>query len=375
MVQIFRNAHGVEGLHLATDCFSEEVERRIFSAKWRYRGSRNGRESGGPTGPTSWWPDDYTKLTNLIRDCGLLPGYVPPNYCLHLKYPVGSAFCHHYDSRHRWGEVIVGVNLGQSGVIYFVPKDGHESMLPPGMNSIRVTLPRRSIYIMSGASRLDWMHGIAKQQPTQPPPSWNKQNVRVSLTFRSTKVFSDVYLKRQHQIETDAVKKAELKARRDSQERFYPVREYGGAKMSKDEVERHRKKANELLDKMDRGEIRAQLRFEQHEVTFPLPAACASNGYVTNGATVAPAVAFQGGGRLLGSADDSDNEMKKAINASLRSLAEDRATRRRKKDHSGRSSSDKGIVVVDLLSDDEEDQKKEFGCNGKMSPDVIVIDD
>mmetsp|Transcript_8362 Transcript_8362/g.16946 ORF Transcript_8362/g.16946 Transcript_8362/m.16946 type:complete len:186 (+) Transcript_8362:973-1530(+) len=146
-------------------------------------------------------------------------------------------------------------------------------------------------------------------------------------------------------------------------------------KMSKDEVERHRKKANELLDKMDRGEIRAQLRFEQHEVTFPLPAACASNGYVTNGATVAPAAAFQGGGRLLGSADDSDNEMKKAINASLRSLAEDRATRRRKKDHSGRSSSDKGIVVVDLLSDDEEDQKQEFGCNGKMSPDVIVIDD
>eukprot|EP00984_Skeletonema_dohrnii_P025064 scaffold14195_cov155-Skeletonema_dohrnii-CCMP3373.AAC.11 len=226
---------------------------------------------------------------------------------------------------------------------------------------------------MSGASRLDWMHGIAKQQPTQPPPSWNKQNVRVSLPFRSTKVFSDVYLKRQHQIETDVEKQAELKARMDSQERFYPVHEYGGKKMSEEEVERHSKKANELLDKMDRGEIRAQLRFEQHEVKFPLPAACGSTGYVTNGITVAPAAAFQGGGRLLGSADDI--EMKKAINASLRSLAEERATRRRKKDHNVRSSSDKGIVVVDLLSDDEEDQKKESGCNGKRSTDVIVIDD
>jgi hypothetical protein len=69
--------------------------------------------------------------------------------------------------------------------------------------------------------------------------------------------------------------------------------------------------------------------------------------------------------------------MKKAINASIRSFAEERATRRRKKDHShsGRSSSDKGIVVVDLLSDGEEDQKKEYGCNEKKSPDVIVIDD
>ena len=38
MVQIDRNAYGVGGLHLATDCFTEEVERRIFLAlphkKW-----------------------------------------------------------------------------------------------------------------------------------------------------------------------------------------------------------------------------------------------------------------------------------------------------------------------------------------------------
>jgi hypothetical protein len=90
----------------------------------------------------------------------------------------------------------VGINLGQSGVIYFVPKDRDEAMLPPGMDSIRVTLPRRSIYVMSGASRFDWTHGIAKQQPIYPSPSWNKENVRISLTFRSTKVFSDVYLER-----------------------------------------------------------------------------------------------------------------------------------------------------------------------------------
>ena len=32
---------------------------------------------------------------------------------------LGAAFKEHFDSRHRWGETVVGVTLGQAGVIYF----------------------------------------------------------------------------------------------------------------------------------------------------------------------------------------------------------------------------------------------------------------
>ncbi len=371
MVEISRNAHGIEGLHLATECFTEEVEKRIFSSG--YMGSEDiGKRTGKASGPMKW-PCDYNKLANLIRDCGLLPGYVPPDYCFRVVYPIGAGFGHHYDSRHRWGEVIVGVTLGQSGVVYFVPKDGQESLLPPGKDSIRVALPRRSIYVMSGASRYDWKHGIVKHQPIHPPPPWNTRNLRISLTFRSKKIFSDVYLERQLQNETDMKKRAELNARISAQKQFYAVLGYNDPRVTKGEEEEQRRKANKLLDMMDSDVIQAQLRFRQHEVTFPLPISYKSNKYENSSnaaSALAPAAVFPGSGRLLGSADDE--EMKSAIDASLRSFAKEQAARRRKNDHSSRSS-DEGMIV--LSSDDDEDQKKESPiCKKKRPNEVIVID-
>jgi hypothetical protein len=368
MVEISRHVNGIEGLHLATDCFSEEVEKRIFLSG--YKEGTNERIINGETVPwragrvsgPSEWPDDYFKLVNLIRDCGLFPGYVPPDYCFRIVYPEGAGFFHHYDSRHRWGEVIVGVTVGQSGVIYFVPKDGQESLLPPGRDSIRVVLPRRSIYVMSGASRYDWKHGIVKHRPTHPSPSWNTNNLRISLTLRSKKVFSDVYLERQLLNETDVMKRAELSARIAAQKKFYPVLEKNGSKLTKVEVEIQRKKANALLDFMDSGAIPVHLRFHQHEVTFPLPK---SDNYSGAALALAPdAAVFPGSGRLLGSADDDDDkEMKNVLDASIRSYAKEEAARKRK------------IDLVDLVSsgEEEDDQKKESICK-KKTPEVITID-
>ena len=107
MVRIVRDAGGVRGLHVAYDCFTEEVEERLFrsvSEVQHVPGTRTGVE---PMGPTSW-PDDYTRLCNLIKDCGLVPDLVPPNYCLPLMYPPKAGFAPHFDSRYRWGECIMG---------------------------------------------------------------------------------------------------------------------------------------------------------------------------------------------------------------------------------------------------------------------------
>ena len=156
-----------------------------------------------------------------------------------------------------------------------------------------------------------------------------------------------------------------------AQEKYYPVKKKNGPPLTKVEVEVERMKANALLDKMDSGEIQVQLRFHQHEVTFPLPTSFTSNGYGNTGATVAPAAVFPGVGRSLGSAHK--DEMKTAIDASLRSFAEERAARRRK--IGSRSSADEGEVVIDLLSDGEDDQKMGAGRTKKQCPEVIVIDD
>ena len=110
-------------------------------------------------------------ICNVVKDSGLFPGYITPDYCLALNYPPGAGFQHHFDSRYRWGETVVGVSLGQPSTIYFTPGNAKtkKNGVPNDMNgdnsgltvriknypksdsfAIDVELPRRSIYVMSG---------------------------------------------------------------------------------------------------------------------------------------------------------------------------------------------------------------------------------
>ena len=93
---------------------------------------------------------------------------------LRYMYFIGAGFQHHFDSRYRWGETVVGVSLGQPSTIYFqpgnakqkkkgIPTQEQQSILSVRVKeypksesfAIEVTLPRRSIYVMSGASRVE----------------------------------------------------------------------------------------------------------------------------------------------------------------------------------------------------------------------------
>eukprot|EP00985_Skeletonema_marinoi_P007192 scaffold3145_cov73-Skeletonema_marinoi.AAC.3 len=452
-LRIIRNVGGIEGLHLATNCFTEEVERRLFTSIDE-SGYQSGKRTWGgqPTGLIRWpydWPEDYNKLVNLVRDCGLLPDYVPPDYCLRLMYPPKAGFQFHHDSKYRWGEVIVGVNLGQEGEIMFTPDRVEDAFDQAAYSSefgsksagvgksMRIKLPRRSIYIMSGPSRYVYKHGIAQQKPTQAPPSWNTLNMRKSLTFRSTKVFSDVYLERKLQeaaeLEVNHEMRIQLQSRKEAQDKFKP----NGTRAV---VAQERQNATLLLNMMDSGIIPCQLRFARSEVTFDfdLPPGVASvqqqqqqqqqqqsgsstssshsfgaigvsiGGGVTSVVPPAPAAAhapsaaaaaFQGEGRQLGSsinnggvAGDDGDMMQMAINASLRSLAEERAARSSKKRKRRKCESDEGASesceeaspkkrsggagvkggVIDLVGEDDEEDKKIEG-NHENNCDVIVI--
>ena len=93
----------------------------------------------------------------------------------------------------------MGINLGAPSVIQFIPQ--------PKQGGTGVTqniyLPRRSIYIMSGASRVAWKHGICKVSKENggtkdaPAPSWNPEGKRRSLTLRSTKTYNCTWLQKQ----------------------------------------------------------------------------------------------------------------------------------------------------------------------------------
>jgi len=120
---------------------------------------------------------------------------------------------------------------------------------------------------MSGASRVDWKHGIRKQPKNIPQtPSWNPHSMRRSLTLRATKPYSDVCLERL--VEADPYNNA-LKQRLLAQQKFKP---------ETDNLERDRQRARELIGMLE-NMLPSQARFRQDEVTFPLPpeAVAASN--------------------------------------------------------------------------------------------------
>ena len=324
----------------------------------------------------------------------------------------------------------------------FLPtKDGDKAELAARTNgqqkTARVPLPRRSIYVMTGPSRYDWKHGIVKQKPTDPPPSWNPNNLRKSLTLRSTKVFSDVYFQRAVQSEQDPVRRRELLARQKAQLKFKP-QDGRGERLSGDALQRQASVAHQILQQMELGFLPADLRFRQSEVTFPLPSGVPTAASTPNGnrrmgsgsnyfggghiqvdqgsflgaSSSISSAAFQGEGRRLGGGgsgnggNGNDGDMQQAINASLRSLAAERAKRKQGGGYPSssllgnddaempsppkRGRNGPGIVgsaagVIDLASDTDDEEKKEEGDDedDKKMPakqknvdddDVIVID-
>lgn len=219
--RIIRNAGGVPGLMVALNAFTEEAERRLFEEQSLFLSEfsfdpRNNKRISLSTLPMTWSPDVFS-LCNLVSDSGLWSEYFTPDYCLGLTYPPGASFQSHFDSRHKWGESVVGVTLGQGGTMYFTPsnkEDNKPSEIEDnflndlgkpafrikhycqGKYAIELDLPRRSIYIMTKEARVSYKHGLRTQKPANfaPPPYWNPNNLRRCLTLRHTKCFSDICL-------------------------------------------------------------------------------------------------------------------------------------------------------------------------------------
>ena len=108
------------------------------------------------------YPREWIELLKIIT--GLHPSCKDFDHALQLKYQPGVSFRAHYDSKKRWEECIVGVNLNSEVELYFTKKDN---------NTVSVIVPPRSVYILTGESRYEWRHGIKKVK-----------NLRYSITFR-----------------------------------------------------------------------------------------------------------------------------------------------------------------------------------------------
>jgi len=396
---LIRDAGGVSGLHVLLDAFTEDVERRIFQTgeplnQPEQVNHEYGKRLGCHLGPEGFDAvPDLHRVCNAIRDSGLFPGLVEPDYCFAITYPGPSAdgggaeFQVHLDSRYRWGETVCGVTMGQGCLMRFqaltdaVKRRGPPAGPSPGSLlqwtvvetaggfSVDVQLPRRSIYVMSGAVRTEWKHGIRKLStknlaPFPPPPAWNTFGMRRSLTLRPTKAYSDACLEQQLR---EAPGDAALQARLTAQRKYPPQR--GDEKPNAADLRALRERGAELARQLNAGRA-TRFRFEPHEVNFPVDYAKGDGG--PRGAASMPAqlggtcqLGNRGGYRLGGNCSiqqpaplDEDEQMKRAIALSLQET-EQRPARFSQPPAAAAaassSSSSSGIVTVDLTSDNEDD--------------------
>lgn len=244
---------GVPGLHVVTNFFTEEVERRLFTNAALFHSTRDSTSYGKQrhstySGGGGFLPDDCAGIMNGVVDSHFFPDLImQPSYVLPWTYGPGASFKEHWDSRYSWGETVMGINLCAGGVMSFHPQGATKSMAPPpstdtgggharlmtkvvvGAKSFRVEvyLPPRSIYIMSGASRVGWKHGIlansdARRAAFPPLPSWNRETrFRRSITLRVQKFFSDDVLRRLlERAAPESDERARLAARVGAQNKF-----------------------------------------------------------------------------------------------------------------------------------------------------------
>lgn len=173
---------GFELLHDAI--IDSEAETTLLSeiGAWPWQPSQSGRlkQDFGPRANFKRRqvkiPDDWHGLPRYAHGilkqlrirCSTLDGFEVAE-CLALRYDSDRGANHalHTDDRWLWGDRIVGVSLRSSSAFTFYE--------PSSQLCLRVPLPQRSAYVLSGMVRSEWQHGILAE---------DIQDVRIVLTFR-----------------------------------------------------------------------------------------------------------------------------------------------------------------------------------------------
>ena len=336
---------GVPGFHVATNVFSPEVHRRLYECPaFTTNAVPFVEKQDVPIQQTilhplnGTWPDDWHRIINAVRDCGLFAQATIPDcgygltYRKGLGYRKGSSFPCHWDGRGKWGEYVIACTLGAPCTITFqhaapkgnpvdpsrpfewVPPDpastddaywtrsltdeevelsSYSSKNKRRLWQLTMTLPPNSLYVMSGASRYDWRHGINCDQshPVPTPnalhvsasgavtklpvdtwllPSWNKSGSRRSVIYRSTKCFSDLCLDHEKDRalddgDYDAL--ISVNRRIDDAHRFKPQDEYARRDLTEEEIRQKKKAGEALIAELKRSGVH-RLRFDPSEVMF-----------------------------------------------------------------------------------------------------------
>ena len=149
-----------------------DLKRRVqhYGFKYDYRARKVDMDMH--IGELPKWLNRLSK--NLYKD-----GYMPEvaDQVIVNEYLPGQGIASHIDCEPCFKDTIVSLSLGSSCVMNFTNKFDKTKRIP-------VWLAPRSLVVLSGEARHEWLHGISARKSDEWDGKKHERQRRVSLTFR-----------------------------------------------------------------------------------------------------------------------------------------------------------------------------------------------
>ncbi len=120
-------------------------------------------------------PDWLEKLSVELREDGHMPETA--DQVIINEYKPGQGIAGHIDCEPCFKDTIVSLSLGSGCIMDFTNKDDKTQKIP-------AWLAPRSLVVLSGEARYEWLHGIAPRKSDLWDGKKYQRGRRVSLTFR-----------------------------------------------------------------------------------------------------------------------------------------------------------------------------------------------
>ena len=148
-----------------------DLNRRVqhYGVRYDYR-NPGARE---PAAPFPLWTQHMARRLAPYFD-GALPGQ-----CIVNEYRPGQGIGMHADHR-DFGPVVASLSLADDWPMRFRPRNSRPYVRHGAPGDTVLTLPRRSVLVLTGPSRDAWMHGIDPSDTAE-----MRRVTRISATFRT----------------------------------------------------------------------------------------------------------------------------------------------------------------------------------------------
>ena len=147
-----------------------DLNRRVQHYGFRYDYRNPGARE--PAAPFPLWTEHMARRLAPYFDGAL------PSQCIVNEYRPGQGIGMHADHR-DFGGVVASLSLADDWPMRFRPRNARPYVRHGAPGDEVLTLPRRSVLVLTGAARHSWMHGI------DPSDTASLPSTRVSATFRT----------------------------------------------------------------------------------------------------------------------------------------------------------------------------------------------